>query len=69
MTKPSPSTEPQQKSSPAANSTRWRWLGWLRWPLKIALGLFSLCLTAALLLALALWAWGGQEGSLANTLT
>ncbi len=41
---------------------------WWRWPLKAALGLLSLCLTAVLLLALAAWAWGGQEGSLAGVL-
>ncbi len=65
---PKPSPEQPQEQAAAAPSKK-RSLGrWLRWPLKIALGLLSLCCTALLLAALALWAWGGQEGSLANTL-
>lgn len=69
MTTQSPNTKPPpEQSPPARKNTRRSRLGWLRWPAKIFLGLLSLCCSAALLLALALWAWGGQEGSLANTL-
>lgn len=59
------SAAPRPPAPPTPPAARWRWL---RWSLKIALGLLSSLMTAALLLALALWAWGGQEGSLANTL-
>lgn len=57
---------PEQGPAQQSKKRRSRWL---RWPAKILLGFISLCLTAALLLALAFAVWGGQEGSLANTLT
>ncbi len=68
-----PPSEPNTTATPIAvapsrkPSRHWGpW--WLRWPLKALLGLLSLAFTLGLLIALALFIWGGQEGSLPNTL-